>query len=43
MERPNGAVFFAMNIDTPNRDADLGKRQTVVRAVLQELKVLAAP
>lgn len=43
LERPNGAVFFAANIDTPNRDADLGKRQAVVRAVLRELKVLAAP
>lgn len=43
VERPNGAVFFAANIDTPNRDADLGKRQAVVRAVLRELKVLAAP
>lgn len=43
VELPNGAVFFAINIDTPNREADLGKRQAVVRAVLRELKVLAAP
>lgn len=40
VERPNGAVFFAMNIDTPNREADLGKRQVIVRNVLREMKAL---
>ena len=40
VERPNGAVFFAINIDTPNREADLGKRQVIVRNVLREMKAL---
>jgi beta-lactamase class D len=40
VERPSGAVFFAINIDTPNRDADLPKRQSIVRAALREMKVL---
>ncbi len=40
VERPNGAVFFAVNIDTPNREADLGKRQVIVRNVLREMKAL---
>jgi len=40
VEQPNGAVFFAMNIDTPNRDADLPKRQAIVRSVLREMKAL---
>lgn len=38
VERPNGAVFFAINIDTPNREEDLRKRQAVVEAALQEIK-----
>lgn len=42
VERPNGAVFFAINLDTPNRDADLPKRQSIVRAALKEMKVLEA-
>lgn len=39
VERPNGAVFFALNIDTPNRDADLPKRQAVVERALQDIDV----
>ena len=42
VERPNGAVFFAINIDTPNRDADLPKRQSIVKAVLREMQALEA-
>lgn len=34
VERPNGAVFFAINIDTPNREGDLSKRQSIVKAAL---------
>lgn len=38
VERPNGAVFFAINIDTPNREEDLPKRQAVVERALQDIK-----
>lgn len=41
VERPQGAVFFALNIDTPNRMGDLGKRQAVVHQILREMNVLA--
>ena len=34
VEVPKGAVFFALNIDTPRRLDDLPKREQVVRAVL---------
>ncbi|MFC5051757.1 class D beta-lactamase [Rubritalea spongiae] len=40
VELPTGAVFFALNIDTPNRADDLYKREAIVREVFQSLKVL---
>lgn len=35
-----GWYFFALNIDTPNRLADLPKREQIGRAVLASLQVL---
>lgn len=43
VERPDGAVFFALNMDTPNRMADLAKRQSITRQVLRSLGALPAP
>ena len=40
VEWPTGPVFFALNIDTPDRLADLPKRQSITRAVLQTLGAL---
>ncbi|MGJ8673841.1 class D beta-lactamase [Rubritalea sp.] len=40
VEHPTGAVFFALNIDTPNRTDDLFKREAIVREVLQSMKAL---
>jgi beta-lactamase class D len=40
VEWPNGPVFFALNIDTPNRLADLGKREQIARAVLRSIGAL---
>ena len=40
VEKPEGAVFFALNIDTPNRMDDLYKRQAIGRAVLQTVAAL---
>ena len=40
VERPDGAIFFALNIDTPNRQDDLSKREAIVRAVLSSIKAL---
>lgn len=40
VERPTGPVFFALNIDTPNRIADLHKREDIVRAILQSIEAL---
>lgn len=40
VELPDGPVFFALNIDTPNRLADLPKREQIGRAVLESLQVL---
>ncbi len=34
IEWPTGVVYFALNIDTPNRFEDLGKRQAITRQVL---------
>src|SRR5664279_239903 len=31
VEWPTGPVFFALNIDTPNREGDLAKRQEITR------------
>jgi beta-lactamase class D OXA-2 len=36
----NGPVFFALNIDTPNRTADLYKREAIARAILASIKAL---
>jgi len=40
VEWPTGPVFFALNIDTPNRIGDLAKREAMTRAVLQSIKAL---
>ncbi|GIU08300.1 MULTISPECIES: class D beta-lactamase [unclassified Shewanella] len=42
VEWPTGPVFFALNIDTPNRMKDLYKRQAIVRGVLQSIDALPA-
>lgn len=42
VELPKGPVFFALNIDTPNRLADLSKREQIGRAVLQSINALPA-
>lgn len=40
VEWREGPVFFALNIDTPNRTEDLGKRQVIAKAVLRSIKAL---
>jgi len=40
VEWPEGPVFFALNIDTPNRIGDLPKREAITRAVLQSMGAL---
>lgn len=40
VEWPAGPVFFALNIDTPNRLEDLSKRQAIARAVLRSIQAL---
>lgn len=40
VERPSGPVFFALNLDTPERLADLPKREAITRAVLRRLEAL---
>jgi beta-lactamase class D len=40
VEWPAGPVFFALNIDTPNRLGDLAKRQNITRNVLRSIKAL---
>jgi beta-lactamase class D OXA-2 len=40
IELPTGTVFFALNIDTPNRMEDLHKREDIVRAILKSIKAL---
>ena len=40
VETPEGAVFFALNIDTPRRLEDLPKREQIVRAVLHSMGLL---
>lgn len=42
VERPIGAVFFALNMDTPNKAEDLPKREAIVREVLQLINALPA-
>ena len=40
VEHPAGAVFFALNIDTPGRMEDLPKREGITRAILASMGVL---
>jgi len=42
VEWPTGPVFFALNIDTPERMADLYKREAIVRDILQSMGALPA-
>jgi beta-lactamase class D len=41
VEWPTGPVFFAFNMDTPNRLADLPKRQSITRNVLRSIGAIA--
>ena len=40
VEWSTGPVFFALNIDTPNRMGDLPKREAITRGVLQSMNAL---
>lgn len=40
VEWPTGAVFFALNIDTPNGLGDVAKRQEITRKVLRSINAL---
>lgn len=40
VEWPTGPVFFALNIDTPNRMADIAKRDALMRSTLLAIKAL---
>ena len=40
VEWPNGPVFFALNIDTPDGMKDLYKRQAIVRDILMSIEAL---
>jgi len=40
VEWPPGPVFFALNIDTPNRMKDLYKREAIVRDILLSIQAL---
>ena len=40
IEWPTGPVFFALNIDTPDRLSDLAKRENIGRAVLRSVDAL---
>lgn len=40
VERPTGPVFFALNMETPNRMADLPKRQAIVEEALRSIEAL---
>ncbi len=40
IEWSTGPVFFALNIDTPNRMEDLSKRQKITRSVLDSIEAL---
>ena len=40
VEWPTGPVFFALNIDTPKRMADLQKREAITRAILRSIEAL---
>ncbi len=43
VERPEGAVFFALNIDMPAGAADAPRREGVARAVLRSIGALLDP
>ena len=43
VEWPTGPVFFALNIDTPNRTGDLAKREQIARKILQSVDALPIP
>ncbi|HOT96322.1 MAG TPA: hypothetical protein PLG50_15050 [bacterium] len=40
VERPDGAVFFALNIDMPGDGADAPKRESIGRAILHSIQAL---
>jgi beta-lactamase class D len=40
VEWPTGPVFFALNIDTPNRTSDIAKRQDITRSILRSIDAL---
>lgn len=40
VEKPDGAVFFALNIDTPNRMDDLSKREAIAREILKRIDAI---
>lgn len=40
VERPDGPVFFALNIDMPDGSADLPKREGIARAILRSIGAL---
>ncbi len=40
VEWPTGPVFFALNIDAPNRTSDLAKRQDITRGILRSIGAL---
>lgn len=40
VEKPDGAVFFALNIDTPNRMDDLSKREAITRGILKRIDAI---
>jgi beta-lactamase class D len=40
VERTEGPVFFALNIEMPNQGADLPKREAIARAVLRSIDAL---
>ena len=40
VERPEGPVFFALNIDMPAGGQDAPKRESIARAVLRSIKAL---
>jgi beta-lactamase class D len=42
VERSDGAVFFALNIDMPRRAEDLPKRESIARAILRSIGALPA-
>jgi len=42
VERPEGPVFFALNIDLPHKGADTPKREAIARGVLQSIGALPA-